>query len=280
MPVFNDVDYIEKSIQSVLKQSYKNFELVISDDQSTDGSADICKNYEQSDSRIKYIRQPKNLGISKNMKFLLDQSNSEFFIWAADDDLWAVDFLKVLVNTLENNPDYLSAFTTYTHINEKDEIIDIPLDYNYEGKSAKQRIKKLILEPSDAFGYGLFRRKSIKSVKFPVWVWPNKNVSWNNIYPTLFFYLAKGNYKQVYGEPLFFNRIKERTNHSLTRKNKAFHLFALLVRKINLFNSCIINTIKGGQLKTALLLSPLLLKKWVIVPFYYELRSALNTHKK
>jgi len=280
MPVFNDVDYIEKSIQSVLKQSYKNFELVISDDQSTDGSADICKKYEQSDSRIKYVRQPKNLGISKNMKFLLNQSNSEFFIWAADDDLWAPEFLKILVQTLEDNPKYICAFSTFTHINEKGNIIDKPLDFDFEGKSAKQRIKKLIVDPFDAFGYGLFRRELIKNVKFPVWVWPNKSVSWNNIYPTLFYYLAKGNYKHVHGEPLFFNRVKTRTNHSLTRKSKVYHLFAFVIRKINLFTACFINITKGGQFKTALLLGPLLIKKWVIVPVYYEFKSVLATRRK
>lgn len=280
MPVFNDVDYIEKSIQSVLKQSYKNFELVISDDQSTDGSADICRKYEQSDSRIKYIRQPKNLGISKNMKFLLDQSNNTFFIWAADDDLWAPEFLERLVKTLEDHPEYICAFSTFTNINEKDEIIDEHLDFNFEGKSAKERIKKLIVDPFDVFGYGLFRREYIKNVKFPVWVWPNKKVSWNNIYPTLFYYLAKGNYKHVYGEPLFFNRVKTKTNHSLTRNSKVYHLFAFVIRKINLFTACFINITKGGRFKAALLLCPLLIKKWVIVPIYYEFKNVLGTRRK
>jgi glycosyltransferase involved in cell wall biosynthesis len=280
MPVFNDVDYVEKSIQSVLKQSFKNFEFVISDDQSTDGSADICRKYERSDSRIKYIRQPKNLGISKNMKYLLDQSNSAFFIWAADDDLWTPKFLEVLVKTLEDNPEYICAFSTFTHVNENGDIIDKPLDFDYEGKSAKQRIKKLIVDPFDSFGYGLFRREVIKNVKFPVWVWPNKNVSWNNIYPTLFYYLAKGNYKHVYGDPLFFNRVKTRTNHSLIRSSKVYHLFAFVVRKFNLFTACFINITKGSQFKTALLLGPLLIKKWVIVPIYYEFKSVLATRRK
>lgn len=280
MPVFNDVDYIEKSIQSVLNQSYNDFELLISDDQSTDGSADICRRYEQLDSRIKYIRQPKNLGISKNMKFLLDQSNSTFFIWAADDDLWALEFLGTLVETLEDNPEYICAFSTFTHINEKDEIIDKHLDFNFEGKSAKQRIKKLIVDPFDVFGYGLFRREYIKNVTFPVWAWPNKKVSWNNIYPSLFYYLSKGNYKHVYGKPLFFNRIKSKANHSLSRTNNLYHLFAFIIRKLNLFSSCLINISKGGQLKLAVVLSPLLFKKWVIVPVYYEFKSVLATRRK
>jgi len=280
MPVFNDVDYIEKSIQSVLNQSFEDFELLISDDQSSDGSADICKKYQESDHRVKYVRQPENLGISKNMKYLLDQSNSQFFIWAADDDLWAPAFLETLVQALEDNPEYVCTFSTFTHIDEAGNIIERPLDFDFEGTSAKQRIKKLIIEPFDAFGYGLFRREPIKNVNFPVWGWPNKRVSWNNIYPTLFYYLAKGNYKHVYGEPLFFNRVKTKTNHSLARNSRFYHLFAYVIRKINLFTACFVNVIKGGQFKIALLLGPLLLKKWVIVPIYYEFKSVLATRRK
>jgi glycosyltransferase involved in cell wall biosynthesis len=280
MPVYNDVEYIEKSIQSILKQSFNKFELIISDDYSSDGSAEICIQYEKIDNRIKYIRQAKNIGISKNMKFLLDQSNCDFFIWAADDDIWASNYLEKLVNALINNPSYICAFSTFTHINEKGKIIDKPLNYDFEDKSAKQRIKKMILDPFDAFGYGLFRRKPISQVKFPVWVWPNKKVAWNNIYPTLFYYLAKGNYKHVYGEPLFYNRVKPKTNHSLTRTNKVFHIFAFVVRKFNLFLACLKNISKGGEFKTALVLWPLLFKKWVVVPIYYEVKSILKKERK
>ena len=70
MPVFNDRDFIERSIQSLLNQTFCNFELIISDDCSTDGSQDICLWYANLDSRIKYIRHAKNIGISNNIKFV------------------------------------------------------------------------------------------------------------------------------------------------------------------------------------------------------------------
>src|SRR5690554_7612694 len=82
MPVFNDVDFIEESILSVLNQSFSDFELIISDDGSSDGSADICKQYAEKDSRVRYVRQAKNLGISKNMEWLLNQSKNKYFVWA------------------------------------------------------------------------------------------------------------------------------------------------------------------------------------------------------
>ena len=74
MPVYNDIDFIEESIQSILAQSFVNFKLLISDDGATDGSELICEKYEKLDNRVVYIRQEVNLGISKNMQFLLNSA--------------------------------------------------------------------------------------------------------------------------------------------------------------------------------------------------------------
>ena len=71
MPVFNDILFIEQSIQSILNQSFKDFIFILSDDGATDGSAEICLEYAKQEPRIKYVKQKNNLGISKNMEFLL-----------------------------------------------------------------------------------------------------------------------------------------------------------------------------------------------------------------
>lgn len=276
MPVFNDVAFIEESIKSLLSQSFTDFQLIISDDQSTDGSDQICKKYAELDDRVKYIRQPKNLGISKNMKFLLNQANTSYFMWAADDDLWDSSFLEKLVNTLEKNPSYLCAFSTFCHIDSAGDRISEPLNFDYEDISPYNRLKKLIINPFDAFGYGLFKTKEIKEVTFPVWVWPNKRISWNNIYPTLCYYLAKGNYKNVYDEPLFFNRVKLNVNHSIDKKTRFSDFFSFSIRRINLCFASLKRIQLGANLGMSLRLSPLLLKKWGIVPIYYKLKETLS----
>src|SRR5690349_8401620 len=123
MPVFNDKAFLPAALDSLLNQSFKNFELIISDDQSTDGSAEICKNYATRDRRIKYIRQPANIGISANMKFLLTASTGKYFMWAANDDYWHPDFIAELLKGLEKDPNTIAAFCPYLYVNEAAEII-------------------------------------------------------------------------------------------------------------------------------------------------------------
>ena len=63
LPVYNGENFLAESIESLLGQSYEDFELIISDNASTDGTEDICRSYAQQDSRIRYIRQPHNIGL-------------------------------------------------------------------------------------------------------------------------------------------------------------------------------------------------------------------------
>ena len=63
LPVYNGENYLAESLEALLGQSYEDFELIISDNASTDGTADICRRYEKQDSRIRYIRQPRNIGL-------------------------------------------------------------------------------------------------------------------------------------------------------------------------------------------------------------------------
>ena len=75
MPVFNDLDYLPVALDALLAQSHDNFELIISDDCSTDGSEQVCREYAKKDPRIRYIRQTTNLGISRNLEFLLKEAH-------------------------------------------------------------------------------------------------------------------------------------------------------------------------------------------------------------
>ena len=74
LPVYNGEDYIAESIEALLGQSYEDFELIISDNASTDSTAGICQRYAEQDSRIRYIRQPHNIGLSPNHNFVLPGS--------------------------------------------------------------------------------------------------------------------------------------------------------------------------------------------------------------
>lgn len=101
LPIYNGEMYMREALDSLLKQTHHNFEIIISDNGSTDLTRQICDEYVAKDNRIRYFRQPLNLGPVPNFKFVLEQARGDVFMWAAHDDLWepshlasAIAFLK------------------------------------------------------------------------------------------------------------------------------------------------------------------------------------------
>jgi glycosyltransferase involved in cell wall biosynthesis len=91
-----------------LNQSFKDFEIIISDNCSSDETEDICHSYLKLDSRIRYIRQKENYGVSHNFNYVLQESVGEFFMWAAHDDLWDRKYLEFAVNIMdEKSPGFV-----------------------------------------------------------------------------------------------------------------------------------------------------------------------------
>ena len=101
IPVYNGEKFVRKSIESVLRQTYGNFELIISDNASTDSTSDICTEFLTKDSRIKFVRQDKNMGSIWNFNFLLQKAVGEYFVWVAADTIILPEFLEKNINLLE-----------------------------------------------------------------------------------------------------------------------------------------------------------------------------------
>ena len=283
MPVFNDIEYIEESLMSVLSQSFQDFELIISDDGSTDGSGDFCREFAKKDARVQYVRQPKNLGISKNMEWLLNQSEAKYFVWAGDDDLMDKEYIATLLNLLEDNPTCVSAFTTCQLIDADNNAHSKVIKIDYSNPNTFKRVKHYLKNATDYFGYGMFVREEIKDVTFPVWWWPNKATPYNNIYPTLAYYLCQGDYIVSGTEPMFFKRIKpsSRVNHKLTGKNNAVkESLAYWARKFNLvcFTLGLIKKSRGFIF--SLRSFPFLLHYWFIIPSWEQFKLATSSFYK
>jgi len=109
LPVYNGQNYLAESIEALLGQSYEDFEFIISDNASTDDTADICHHYEKEDCRIRYFRQEHNIGGAPNHNFLVAQARGELFKWASHDDLYGRDLLKRCVEALEEFPHVILA---------------------------------------------------------------------------------------------------------------------------------------------------------------------------
>ena len=98
MPVYNGEKYILKALDSLLGQTFTDFELIISDNASTDNTYLICQEYTKNDSRVKLIRQTKNMGAIWNFEFVFKEATGVYFMWAAADDMWAEDWIEKLLN--------------------------------------------------------------------------------------------------------------------------------------------------------------------------------------
>jgi glycosyltransferase involved in cell wall biosynthesis len=109
LPVYNGEKYVADSIESLLGQTYGDFELIISDNASTDSTVDICLDYAKRDQRVRVIRQPVNLGLAPNHNLVRDEARGEFFKWAAADDLYGRDLFAHCVDALDRYPDVILA---------------------------------------------------------------------------------------------------------------------------------------------------------------------------
>jgi len=109
LPVYNGEKFIREVLDSLLAQTFTGFELVISDNASTDGTEAICREYAARDPRIRYVRQSVNRGPAANFQFVFDEAVGEYFMWAACDDPRSPDFLEVNFKFLSENPEYVAS---------------------------------------------------------------------------------------------------------------------------------------------------------------------------
>jgi hypothetical protein len=108
LPVYNAERYLSAAIDSLLSQTFTDFELLIADNASTDSTQRICREYAARDARVRYFRHQENMGAGWNHNYLLNLARSEFFKWAAGDDLCAPTFLERCIDALDNPDAVLS----------------------------------------------------------------------------------------------------------------------------------------------------------------------------
>ena len=102
MPVYNGEKYIRDALDSLINQTFTDFELIISDNASTDNTEKLCREYMSIENRISYFRQEKNIGAIANFDFVLRHAKSSYFMWAAYDDEWDKEYLKSALLLLED----------------------------------------------------------------------------------------------------------------------------------------------------------------------------------
>ncbi|WP_306132219.1 glycosyltransferase family 2 protein [Roseivivax marinus] len=141
LPVCNGAQYLREAIDSILSQTWDDFELIISDNASEDETADICAAYAEQDPRVRLIRQPRNLGAAPNYNLLVDEARGRYFKWAAHDDNLRPRFLEACIDALEANPQAVLAYPRTDVIDGAGRVIG-PFDdgLDLRGETAEDRL--------------------------------------------------------------------------------------------------------------------------------------------
>jgi glycosyltransferase involved in cell wall biosynthesis len=104
VPVYNGERFLAHTLDTLLGQTLGDLELVISDNASTDRTAEICREYEARDARVRYIRQPTNIGAPRNWNFVADQARGRYFLWSSANDFHDPGMLEKCVAALAADP--------------------------------------------------------------------------------------------------------------------------------------------------------------------------------
>lgn len=121
LPVYNGERYIAEAIDSVLAQSFDDFELVVSDNGSDDATAEIVAGYVAADPRVRHLRHAETKGARWNFNTVFGECRGELFAWLAHDDVWAPGFLEQCVGRFDADPHTVLAFSHVAYIDEHSE---------------------------------------------------------------------------------------------------------------------------------------------------------------
>ncbi len=164
LPVYNGENYLEDAIKATLAQTFTNFELVISDNASTDNTQAICEAYAAQDARIRYHRSEENKGATWNFNRVVELASGKYFRWAAHDDVIAPTFLEKCVAVLENDPSVSVCYSKVQFIDEHgalSDTYDVKLDTDLP--DPRRRFRQLLMEWHLCFEiFGLMRTEQLR----------------------------------------------------------------------------------------------------------------------
>jgi len=185
IPVFNGEKFLHQCFNSLLSQTFTDFELIISDNASTDSTSNICKEYSKKFKNFRYIRQDKNIGMKSNFFYVLQKASCDYFIWVGIDDILLPDFLKKNLEILQSKKNLVGSvskikFLDSNNLNETDLFFKnfirklrnrfrIRGTYSISG-SFEKKVRFYLTKSTCGIIYGIFKtdelQKSIISEEF------------------------------------------------------------------------------------------------------------------
>jgi len=120
---YNRAHLIGRTLDSLLRQTVQDFEILISDDASSDATGDVCERYAASDARVRYFRNEQRLGLGANCSRVLARTRGEFVILAGDDDIYETNFLERLLAEMRQHPSLAVAACRIDQIDQNDVVV-------------------------------------------------------------------------------------------------------------------------------------------------------------
>lgn len=161
LPVFNGEPYLGHAIECILSQSFRDFEFIISDNASTDGTQQICRHYAQRDQRIRYHRQPANMGGARNSDWILGNVRTEFYATASHDDYFSLNYLEACLAKLQGTRSAISCCPEQVvAIDPRGNVRSSQRNFNSEGKDLSARMHDLVNRLGWYAYYGVTRTES------------------------------------------------------------------------------------------------------------------------
>ncbi|MEH2187644.1 MAG: glycosyltransferase family 2 protein [Nostoc sp.] len=165
LPVYNGEKFIKEAIDSLLAQTFEDFELIISDNASTDKTEEICRAYAEQDQRICYYRNDKNIGCAGNFNRVFKLSSGEYFKWAAYDDLHSPDFIKKCVEVLDQDPSIILCHSQTYFIDEQGNFLqNYDIKLKADALKRHERFHELLTKHLCYPCYGVIRASALRMI--------------------------------------------------------------------------------------------------------------------
>jgi glycosyltransferase involved in cell wall biosynthesis len=174
LPTYSRAGLLPRALDALLAQEYRDFELIVSDNASPDDTERVVRERAAFDPRVRYVRQPTNLGMLANFAFVLDQARGEYFMWAADDDEWDPRYLATLVAHLDGDPRLSLCSTEVRRVDQQGAPLDSPAEGQEFRPSTRRRAPFSRLWHAARHHranqvYGLFRREALARPRNAYW---------------------------------------------------------------------------------------------------------------